>query len=313
MDDLCFENNIEELHTVLLGLLKEFHRVCKENDIQYFAIAGTLLGAIRHQGFIPWDDDADIALTRDNYEKLKKVASRGAFKMPYFFQNPETDQGFPRGFSRLRDSRTTEIPYDDVAMKCNRGVFIDIIPIDVIPNSNKLFKNQIRNLKIKRSLMNSYARYYSGFGTLYTTLPKKIAYYLSIPLFKFGILSMKKLFYSFEKTASKYLKTDSTLMGQITLAFDNKRCIYKRKWLNNGIIEVAFEDTKICIPKDYDMFLKVGYGSDYMTPLHLSSCHGDTLFSTRIPYNSFIEIHKNKLMTGWIKQTEIGKKKNIKI
>ena len=84
-----------------ISLLQELDRVCKKYGLRYFAEYGTLLGAVRHNGFIPWDDDIDVAMLRDDYEKLKKVAAE-EFKAPYFFQDSYTDSMI-WAFSKLRD------------------------------------------------------------------------------------------------------------------------------------------------------------------------------------------------------------------
>ena len=155
----------QELFSVLLDLLKELNRVCSENDITYYAFGGTMLGAIRHKGFIPWDDDVDIILPRKDYDRLKEVADKGAFGEPYFFQSPSTDKGYPKGFCRLRNSNTTEIPYDDVAMNCNRGIFIDIFPLDILPDDEKERGKQKKQLSTLRlfAVMNTPHAFQYGF------------------------------------------------------------------------------------------------------------------------------------------------------
>ena len=99
---------MKEVWAVELDLLKEFKRVCNKYDLKYCADGGTLLGAIRHQGFIPWDDDLDIAMLRKDFEKLNEVAP-AEFKKPYFWQTEETDKGSARGHAQLRNSDTTGI------------------------------------------------------------------------------------------------------------------------------------------------------------------------------------------------------------
>ena len=283
-----------ELFDKLLDLLKEFNRVCVENNIKYFVFAGTMLGAIRHKGFIPWDDDVDVIMLREDYNKLKKLADGGVFKHPYFFQNPSTDQGYPKGFCRLRNSDTTEIPYDDVAMKCNRGIFIDVFPLDVLPDDEKKREKQLKKLHTIRLLMNSYARYYSGFGVLGTTKAKAAAYYLTLPFFKTGLLSMDKLYKRYERVASQYQNNGDKLIGTIAFSFENKRFIFSRKWWESKVVLVDFEDMKVPIPEDFDELLKHSYG-DYMTPVQEPTNHGELLFSTNVPYTKFT-------------QTEVGKK-----
>lgn len=296
----------QELFSVLLDLLKELNRVCSENDITYYAFGGTMLGAIRHKGFIPWDDDVDIILPRKDYDRLKEVADKGAFGEPYFFQSPSTDKGYPKGFCRLRNSNTTEIPYDDVAMNCNRGIFIDIFPLDILPDDEKERGKQKKQLSTLRLFMNSFARYYSGFGVKGTTRLKSMAYYCTLPLFKMRILTTDKLFRKFEKTASRYSKTENNIAGAVTLLFGNDRFIYDRKLWEGNTIWVDFENIKIPVPEYYDDILKHSYG-DYMTPVQEPTNHGDLLYSTKIPYEEYIKENYEMLKDNWYKRTEVGR------
>lgn len=298
----------KKLFNVLLDLLKEFDRVCQENDIKYFVFAGTMLGAVRHNGFIPWDDDVDVIVPRKDYEKLKNITSdEEAFKQPYFFQSPSTDKGYPKGFCRLRNSNTTEVPFDDVAMNCNRGIFIDIFPLDVLPDDTELAKKQLKKLHNLRLLMNSFARWYSGFGVEGTTKIKAMAYYMTIPLFKSGFLSMDKLYKRYEKVASQYQDTKCRRAGTIAFSFENERFIFERALWDSEVIYAKFEDLKVPIPKSYDALLKHSYG-DYMIPVQEPTNHGELLFSTEVPYDQFIREHFEELKNGWYKQTEVGSK-----
>ena len=98
---------MKKVWAVELNLLEQFDKLCRENNLQYFVDSGTLLGAVRHQGFIPWDDDIDVVMFRDDYEKLKIIA-KDAVSSPYFYQNSYNDLMI-WAFSKLRDSRTTAI------------------------------------------------------------------------------------------------------------------------------------------------------------------------------------------------------------
>lgn len=302
----------QALFDTLLDLLKEFNRVCSENDITYYAFGGTMLGAIRHHGFIPWDDDLDVIVPRKDYEKLKQVANEGAFKDPFFFQNPSTDKGYPKGFCRLRNSKTTEIPFQDVAMNCNRGIFIDIFPLDILPDDDKQKEKQKKKLQHIRLLMNSYARYYSGFGVVGTTKIKKVAYYVVLPLFLCNLLTTDKLFRKSEKIASKYVNYDYKKAGAVTLLFENDRFIYDSNLWRGKTIWCDFESVKIPVPEEFDSILKHSYG-DYMTPVQEPTNHGELLFSTTIPYDEYIKENYSVLKENWYKQTEIEKKRRAMI
>lgn len=143
-------NNTKKVWSIELGLFDELERICKKHNIKYYAEGGTLLGAARHKGFIPWDDDMDFAMLRDDYNKFCEVAPTEV-KSPFFFQDYKTDK-VNILFCRLRNSNTTAlplrgIPYTDYT---NHGIFIDIFPIDAVPDDteeeDKVFTD-IKNLK----------------------------------------------------------------------------------------------------------------------------------------------------------------------
>ena len=129
------KTEIKALWAVQMDLLTELMRVCKENGLTVFAGCGTLLGAIRHKGYIPWDDDIDVLMMRSDYDRLCEIGTAGAFKAPYFFQTEETDIGFTRSFARLRNSQTTAIQKTETGIRTrfNQGIFIDIFPLDYLP------------------------------------------------------------------------------------------------------------------------------------------------------------------------------------
>ena len=105
-------SQMKEVWAIELDLLVEFDRVCKEIGVKYFLDSGTLLGAVRHKGFIPWDDDIDVSMLREDYDRL---VQRGPslFKAPYFFQCAYTDEGYYRFHAQLRNSETTGmLPYE---------------------------------------------------------------------------------------------------------------------------------------------------------------------------------------------------------
>ena len=107
-EDYTVPAKMKEVWAVQLDLLAELMRVCEAHGIQYYADAGTLLGAVRHRGYIPWDDDLDVMMMRPDYEKLCAAAS-GEFRDPYFFQTQETEPGTLREHAQLRNSMTTGI------------------------------------------------------------------------------------------------------------------------------------------------------------------------------------------------------------
>ena len=135
-DGYLVSKETKEIWAVELDLLNEFIRVCDKYQIKYYADGGTILGAVRHGGFIPWDDDIDLVMKRGEFNRLNKIAS-SEFKYPYFWQTEETDPGSFRGHAQLRNSLTTGIlkAEADYKYKFNQGIFIDVFPMDYIPDN----------------------------------------------------------------------------------------------------------------------------------------------------------------------------------
>lgn len=128
----------KRLWAVEMDLLQAFDRVCARYGLSYFAVSGTLLGAVRHGGFIPWDDDIDVAMLRPDYERLLAVAGE-AFEAPYFLQTDANSPEAARGHAQLRHSGTTaalraEMVGGRLAFGFNQGVFMDVFPLDRIPD-----------------------------------------------------------------------------------------------------------------------------------------------------------------------------------
>ena len=123
-------DDFRKLQLLELEMLVELDRVCRANGITYQIWAGTQLGAVRHKGFIPWDDDIDIYLLREDYDRLMTLSD--SFLEPYFLQNVYTDHYFSRPFARLRNSNTTGFVTQIERYEANRGIFIDLFPIDGI-------------------------------------------------------------------------------------------------------------------------------------------------------------------------------------
>ena len=134
----------KKIWAIELDLLNELLKVCKKHNIKVCAFAGTILGAVRHQGFIPWDDDIDVALTRENYEKLLQVAP-SEFKNQYFFQTIQTDPNYFFGYARLRNSLTTGIIVGNDRLDYNNGIYVDIFVLDGKVDDDALLKKQLKD------------------------------------------------------------------------------------------------------------------------------------------------------------------------
>lgn len=148
--DFNVSHNRKMIWAILIDLLKEFNRVCEKYSLSYYAICGTLLGAIRHSGFIPWDDDLDVAMPREDYEKLKNL--KFEFKYPYNLVWPEVEAENGYSFIKLRNSETTAIPDAFSHLNIDQGIFLDIFPLDDV-KSDSYYEDQdtIKELLIKNT------------------------------------------------------------------------------------------------------------------------------------------------------------------
>ena len=135
---------MKEVWAVELDLLAEFDRVCKKYGIKYIASGGTMLGAVRHKGFIPWDDDIDVMMLRDDYEKLLSCANV-EFQHPYYFLTTRPNCDWLRGYSKLCNSDTTAIlkSQQHMGYQFNQGIFIDIFPLDNVCDNKMRLRWQV--------------------------------------------------------------------------------------------------------------------------------------------------------------------------
>lgn len=292
-------NNREELFLCLTDILKEFDRVCTKNNLKYYLFAGTLLGAIRHKGIIPWDDDIDVAMPRSDYNKLLKLPAI-EFGEKYFLQTPATDKGYHKAFAKLRNSDTTEIPYVDAAFDYNHGVFIDIFPLDEVPNDREKFEKQLSKMKICVKLLHFAGRMDSGIGVLGLNKSKKILYTLLWFPFKMSIFNSEKVFSKYNELCAKFEGTGNDRIGTIAFSFESERFIYAKKDFDQ-IIRVPFENISAVAPMNYDSILRKTYG-EYMKPVKQKSEHGDVILDLTVSYKKYIVEHKSELLELWKKQ-----------
>lgn len=140
------------LQKKILEIMKGFDRVCRENGLHYYMLGGTMLGAIRHRGFIPWDDDADFGLPRDDYEKLLALPET-AFPAGIRLRHFSKEKGIPYAFARMEDESTTYIEARRSGSGYVGGVYIDIFPLD--GDSNSMLYRVIKEgcVKLKKKLL----------------------------------------------------------------------------------------------------------------------------------------------------------------
>lgn len=280
---------MKEVWAVELDLLAEFDRVCKKYDIKYHAEGGTLLGAVRHGGFIPWDDDIDVMMMRSEYDRLCQVADE--FEHPYFFQTEDTDRGSLRGHAQLRNSLTTAVLKSEEKYHCsfNQGIFLDIFPWDAVVDDEVLYQKQFRQAEKAKHryqwLQNMTDRYepetQSG---IKGHIKNQVHWWLTGPLK--NMINYHKYYKKYEEICKRYNNMDTEIISQLGIDFDRKSFQRERK-LYEELIEWDYEFLKIPIPATYDELLKLRYG-DYMKFEIAPSMHGDVIFDTDKPYTEYL-------------------------
>lgn len=285
-----FEVTVEmkQLWAIELDLLKEFDKVCKANSLKYWACGGTLLGAVRHNGFIPWDNDIDVMMLRKDYDKLCKIAS-DYFSFPYFFQTEENDPGCIRGHAQLRNSETTALQREDYkkGLSFNQGVFIDIFPLDNIPNDmveKKKYRDKLFKLREK-----SYRYRDITCARVFGNSPKEIIKKILSKIHKSLKLKYNNKWYvSYETLMRKYgqIETNSVAI----LAIYSERFEWEKKYFDSSST-LAFENTIIPVPIGYKNILNKSYG-DWEIPLKGNACHEDLVVDVDRSYKYYTEKEK---------------------
>lgn len=243
-----------------LEILKQVISICEKNDIEYYALGGTLLGAVRHQGFIPWDDDIDIGMPRKDYERFLKVANE-ELKYPYSIVSEEYTEGYTKAFAAIRDL-STKIVMTISNIHSEESIWLDIFPIDGMPSG--FFKK----------IIHSYNYLFSRMMVQLSQFDKIVNQdKLDRPLFERLVIKIanvihieKVLKYS---TWSKYYKNCITkydmtapFAGNYTGAYKLKEIVPRDYFSEPTTLE--FEGIPLKVPKRYEEYLTAIYGEDYM-------------------------------------------------
>ena len=250
------ELGLKEIQKVELDMLGYIDEICTKNDIKYTVTSGTALGTIRHNGFIPWDDDIDIGLDRKNYYKLIEALKNGENKnYKVLTHDIEKTYGFP--FAKLVDLRTVLIHKNQIPIK-DYGVFIDIFKYDGLPKNSFISMIYFYRIKFMLRCINTSMFYEDKEERLLKRIIKK--FFLLYAKIKGRDALLKK----YTKLSEKY-DIDNTDYCMINWpVVKRKNQMVKTKFFKE-FIRHKFEDIEINVMKDYDEYLTIAYG-DYMTP-----------------------------------------------
>ncbi len=256
------QEQIELLKKHILAVAKEFDRFCTQYKLRYFAIAGTAIGALRHKGFIPWDDDMDFVMPRPDYERFLKLAPKF---LPKGFEvlSHKNNSEYHLQFAKMCDTNTSLLV--DSRSHCVMGTFVDIFPLDGMPDTDEDGRKIFFNNFLKKRMQAYNNRLHHHFSDYLHSL-----YRLDWQAILYQVCS--DWHHMTNSIEDPYEKCDNMTIAN---SFDNSnyvayfgtnhgsKVISPRKWFENYYY-APFEDMQLRLPIGIDYYLRQVYGSDYM-------------------------------------------------
>lgn len=264
---------LKKIWAVAIATVDELDRICKKHNLRYFLACGSLLGAVRHQGFVPWDDDMDVYMLREDYDKL--LSLKGEFREPFFLQTPYTDPEYFFSYAKIRNSNTSCITTQFRYQKMNWGQNLDIFPLDNFPatGGGKIYD---KIAELGKDISN-YMRSSNPNPPTEEERERINNYSGRNPL---------EIYEEIQSIAQGWKNEDTGFVSSTSLyLYGFKRGVFRKEWFSDVVIS-DFECRKLPIPIGYDEILKVIYG-DYMKypPLEQRGIwHSNIIYDPDIPY-----------------------------
>lgn len=251
-------DEVKKLHKYLLDIFNEFSRICDKHDLKYFSIAGTTLGAVRHNGFIPWDDDLDVGMPIKDFMRLREIAKKD-LKSPYNFIDTLNKNRNNHYFYKIENENTTFIESENITFK--KGIWIDIMPFSGVPDND---------IALYFFLKKAY--FYLKFDSYINTK------FSDCKMFKQKFFKVLSYIFLFNKDKTYYIRKFEKLMckydfnkcnrifyaWKLQFSFKNtKRYTIFESSIFKKTVSHEFEGINMKIPSGYDSYLKQCYG-DYM-------------------------------------------------
>lgn len=282
--------SMKKLWAVELDILEKFKEICARHGLRYYALAGTLIGAARHKGFIPWDDDIDVAMPWPDCKRFIEIAQK-ELKYPYFFQCHLTERNGELSTFRMRRSDTTgctKWEYENMGdPSYNRGAFMDVFPLFYIPQNEEVKKEQKRLVMEAWQAFRGYTALEGKANGLRNVNPEYEKYIDVYKRYreKYTIQQIKELY--FERCDMQKEPTEE--VGITAYRVHDPVNVWKTEWFRETV-ELPFENTIVMAPKGYVELLDWRYG-DWHTPVLNTAVHEMYIYDAEVPYTEKLKLN----------------------
>ncbi len=242
---------LEKIHSELLVLLILLDKICRENSIKYYITAGTLLGAVREGGFIPWDDDCDVVMARGDFRRFRKIM-RKIKSDTFYFQDKKSEKKYPYAFAKMRSRRVNARERGALWRSLGGGCYLDIFPLDKCPENPRRAERFFKLTELFTSVV-------LGKECGYERRAARLAYSLLSRLprgFSVFLRGAVRIYYS--------ATSSGNMLATVYGSYGYPREAYRAEWFSSSVT-LSFEGHGFPAPTGYRELLTNMYG-DYMTP-----------------------------------------------
>ena len=253
-----------KVRAVQMDMVRKFAEVCEKHRLPFWMDGGTLLGAVRHKGYIPWDDDIDLIMLRKDYDKLNKIASE-EFTHPYFWQTTYTEHHHFCGHAQIRNVETSAFGKEEMDRSHCKGIFVDVFVYDGVPGN---------------------AVAYALHRMLAKTVNKLTRLALSSENERLMGVPAQKWFSMFESVYRMVNAEKAERIGLISFKYRHSQIFHRCHYRDTVMLD--FENMKLPAPGDWHGLLCEYFGEDYMTPKKIVTAHGEKYMDAERPYTETI-------------------------
>jgi len=271
---------MESVREIQLKIAAQVLDVCRRHGLRVWADWGTLLGAVREGDMIPWDDDIDLMMLREDYEALLRLGET-EFRRPFFLQSFHSEKGYYRGHAQVRYDGTAAILPADIGQPFHQGIFVDIFVYDNIPDNlnDAAWRRSLRRARLAQKCLLT-AQYGRGAKRL---VAKGLC----------GAVGYRRLYHLFERQFTRWNAQETRRISCPTFDWRQvEREAKERTWYDETVM-LPFGEMMMPAPAGYDKVLTALYGPDYMTPRRDASGHGEVIFDAERDYREVLRRRRN--------------------